>query len=207
MGTRILIAACLSIAMASVAPAGIMIQLGGMDIGYNGTNIRDAGTQNPDSLTNATFIVNNVTLGADTIGVTLDLDIPGVFNIPVIAGNVNSAANGSLYLNLGGGEYLSLTLASAVVSYIPLTSTIQFVFAGSSSAIAGQQLPYGLSLVDPVSVSFSTQITPGSLSQSGGYVTAFVAAGTGEIQGVPEPTTLSLLALYGLAALRRRRAA
>ncbi|MCY2931393.1 MAG: PEP-CTERM sorting domain-containing protein [Planctomycetota bacterium] len=114
-------------------------------------------------------------------------------------------ANGSLYLDLGSGEYLSLTLASAVVSYIPLTSTVQFVFAGAASAIAGQQLPYGLSLVDPVSVSFSTQVTPGSVSQSGGYVTAFTSAGTGEIQGIPEPTTMVVLATGGLATLVRRR--
>lgn len=205
MGTRVIVAACLSLALASVAPGGVMIQMGGIDVSYTGSNIEDMGTaQNPDPLTNATFFVNNATLGADTTGVTLDLNIPGLSNIPATGGTVSSAANGSLYLDLGGGEFISLTLKAALVSYFPMTSAIQFVFSGVSSTISGQHLPYGLSLIDPVSVSFSSQVTPGSVSQSGGYLTAFSSAGTGELQAVPEPATLSLLALGGLAARKRR---
>lgn len=201
--TRVIIAVCLSATLTSGVSAAVMIQLGGINIGYDGSRIVDAGEQNPDLLTNATFIVDNATAGVDSTEVTFDLNIPGVFNLPVGGGYVNSAANGSLHLDLGGGEHLSLTLASAVVSYMPLTSSIQFVFGGASSVIAGQQLPYDLFLIDPVSVSFSTQIVPGSISQSGGYVTGFAAAGTGEIQGIPEPATLSFLAL-GWLALRRK---
>lgn len=197
--------------LAGLAPAAsaeiIQIQLGGADFRYDGAQatVEDTGTRtSPDPLTNATFLVGGVSLGADTTGVTLDLHIPGVSNIPVAGGQVTSASGGNLDLDLGGGEYLYLTLGSTAVNYLPLTSTMRFVFVGAIATIDGQQLPHGLSLDDPVSVSFSTQVM-GPVSQSGGYVTAFASAGTGEIQGVPEPASMGLLALGGLALLRRRR--
>ena len=66
-------------------------------------------------------------------------------------------------------------------------------------------MPSGFYFVDPVSVSFSTQVS--QLTTAGGYVTRFVSAGTGELQGVPEPATLGLLAFGALVILRRRRTA
>ncbi len=186
----------------------IQIQLGGVGLRYTGNTIFDAGTADPDPLTNATFLVDGVPVGEDTSGVTLDLRIPGLANIPVGGGQVNSSAIGSLDLDLGDGEYLSLSLDTAVVTYIPLTSTIQFVFVGSTASSTGQNLPYEISIDDPIGVSFSTQITE-PISHGGGFVSVFRSAGTGEIQGfgvgIPEPATMSLLALGGLALLRRRR--
>ena len=88
----------------------IQIQMGGVNIRYDGTNIVDAGATDPDSLTNATFLVDSVSLGADTTDVTLDLLVPSVSGIPATGGQVTSAADGNLDLDLGGGEYLSLTL-------------------------------------------------------------------------------------------------
>ena len=204
----LLVGAVILVGLTQLASASLIlqIQMGGVDIRYDGTNIVSVGAPTPDPLTNATFLVDHVLVGADTSGVTLGLSIPGVSNLPVSGGQVSSAANGSLDLDLGGGQFLSLTLDSATVSYIPVFSTVYFVFVGSAATIDGQQLPYGLTLGDPVSVSFSTQMMA-PITQSGGFVSSFLAAGTGEIQGVPEPATLSLLALGGLAMLRRRKSA
>ncbi len=204
MAVLTIVAVLLTTVVASTASAAmVQIQLGGVTLSYDGSKIVDDGIADPDTLTNATFLVNDVLLGLDVTGVTLDLDIPGVSNIPMGGGQVPSAANGFLDLDLGGGEYLHLTLDSAVVNYMPVISTFQFVFAGSSSIIDEQALPYGLALSDPVSVSFSTQIS--QIANDGTYVTSFTSAGTGEIQGVPEPATLGILAFGSIAALWRKR--
>jgi hypothetical protein len=197
-----------SVMLAVLAPAAsasfIQIQLGGVDLQYDGTDIRNAGSPNPDPLTNATFLVDSVAIGADTTNVTLDLYIPGVSALPVGGGQVSSLSGGSLDLELGGGQYLELSLASAIVAYIPATSLIQFVFLGSVASIDGQDLPFDVVLAEPVSISFSTQLKA-PITQSGGLVTSFQTAGTGEIQGVPEPATLSLLVIGSLAMMWRRR--
>jgi hypothetical protein len=206
-----ILAASLLLALVAqpASAAYIQIQLGGLDLQYDGSSIYDSGTADPAPLTNATFLSDGVALGpADTSDVTLDLQIPGVLNIPAAGGSVTSASGGNLYLDLGDGEFLSLTLDVANVNYVPLTSTVQFVFAGSAASIDGQQLPYGITLGEPVSVSFSTQlIEPASyvVTQDGSFVGSFDAQGTGEIHAVPEPATLGLLGLGGLAILRRRR--
>ncbi len=195
--------------VSSASAAVIQIDLGGINIRYDGADIVDTGTvAAPDPLDTATFIKDGVTQGTDTTGVTLDLKIPGVFGIPAtggdISGTVYSAAGGYLNLNLGGGEFLSLTLDSVSIDYTLKSSTLKFIFAGSSSStIVGQSLPYGLSLDNPVSISFSTQVS--KRTSAGGYITEFVSAGTGEI--VPEPATLGLLAFGAVVLLRRRRAA
>jgi hypothetical protein len=204
--SRYMTAAVVLIGLAQAAQATlIQIQLGGVDLRYNGNQIRDfdPGNANPDPLTNATFLVDSVPVGVDTTDVTLDLLVPGVTGIPVGGGTVNSATNGSLDLDLGAGEFLSLQLDSASVTYIPATGAVNYVFIGAAAAITGQNLPFGLTLGDPVSASFSTQ-TVEPVSSSGGFVTVFTTAGTGEIQGVPEPASLALLTLGALTLLRRR---
>ena len=194
----------LAMVMVSSAPAAeIKIHLEGVNLLYNGSNVEDTNTAGYSSLPSATFFVNNVPVSADVTGVALNLSIPDVYSIPVGGGTVYSAAGGYLNLDLGGGEYLSLTLQSVAVSYTPVMDTLRFVFAGSSSTIDNQNLPSGYSLVDPVSVSFVTQIS--NLATAGGYVTSFVSTGPGDIQGVPEPATMGLLALSGLALLKRRK--
>ncbi|MHB1156663.1 MAG: PEP-CTERM sorting domain-containing protein [Phycisphaerales bacterium] len=201
-------AAGLIVLWAGLAQAAmIQIQLGGVDIQYTAQTIMDHSPDlaDPDPLTNATFLVDGAQVGVVNTGVTLNMTIPGVMNIPVGGGTVNSAAGGTFDLSLGGGDYLSLTLEQTSVTYIPVYAQINFVFAGAAAAINGQQLPFVVSIGDPVSITFSTQVVPNTITTSGGYLTGFLAAGTGEIQGVPEPATLGLLAVGGVALLSRRR--
>jgi hypothetical protein len=204
--TICMMAAVVLLGLAQAAHAQLLqIQMGGVDLRYSGNQIRDfdPGNANPDPLTNATFLLDSTQVGVDTTDVTLDLLVPGVMNIPVGGGTVNSATNGSLDLDLGSGQFLSLALDSASVTYIPATSTVNYVFIGAAAAITGQNLPFGLTLGDPVSASFSIQTTE-PVGSSGGFVTVFTTAGTGEIQGVPEPASLVLLSLGALTLLRRR---
>ena len=194
--------------VSSASAAEIRIDLGGVNIRYDGINIMDAGTvAAPDPLDTATFVKDGVTKGMDTTGVTLDLWIPGVSGIPAtgdISGTVYSAAGGYLKLDLGGGEFLSLTLDSVEIDYTLKSSTLKFILAtSSSSTIVGQSLPYDLSLGNPVSITFSTQVS--QRTSAGGYITGFLSAGTGNI--VPEPATLGLLAFGAVVLFRRRRAA
>ena len=194
------------VGMTQVASAGmIQIQLGGVDLFYTVGVVRDSGTPtSPDPLTNATFLVNGAVAGVDTTGVTLDLSIPGVLNLPAAGGSVTSALSGDLDLAFGGGYYLSLTLQSATVTNIPLTETLNIIFVASASTLDGQQLPYGITIAEPISVSFSTHTTE-PVSQSGNHITVFRSSGTGEISGTPEPATMSLLAIGGMTILMRRR--
>ena len=79
------------------------------------------------------------------------------------------------------------------------------MFAGSVALIDSQDLPFGLEIGAPVTVTLSTQTT--SVTTGGGFITSFTASGTGEIRGVivPEPSTLILAAIGLLAHLLRRR--
>ena len=74
-------------------------------------------------------------------------------------------------------------------------------FAAAVADIAGQELPFDLQIGDPVNVSFSAQLDPGSKTVSGDFISGFTARGTGEVQGtfIPEPTTALLLMLCALA--------
>lgn len=220
VGCHLKFAACLlglSVLGAQAAQGAIMIQLAGLDIGYNGSTIVDQSPNgaNPDPLTYANFIDDstNTTIGSVTSNLTLNLSIPGVLNIPVAGGSVFSSTGGTFDLDFGGGDFLSLSLGSAGITYQKIVAgplQFKFVFAGAVASIVGQHLPFQAVIGDPISVSFSTQINPGSIHDNGSYLTAFTASGTGEVRSdqysyVPEPATIGLLALGGLALIRRRR--
>lgn len=192
------------VGMTQVASATmIQIQMGGVDLFYTGGVVKDAGTSAPDPLTNATFFVDGAEIGRVTEGVTLDLRIPGVENLPTAFGSVTSSQTGTLEL-MFGDDYLNLTLQSATVTNIPLTETLNIIFIASASELSSQQLPFGITIGEPISVSFSTHTTV-PVSKSGNHITVFRSAGTGEITGVPEPATMTLLAIGGVTMLMRRR--
>ncbi|MEO2046266.1 MAG: hypothetical protein ABGX16_06795 [Pirellulales bacterium] len=140
------------------------------------------------------------TLVAPADAISADLAIE-VTDIPVGGGSGSTASPaGSLALGLAGGG-LELSLDDASVIYLS-TGFVDFVFAGALASIDGQDLPFGLVIGDPVNISFSAQIAPGSIFDNGTYLTAFVAAGTGGVTGVAVPEPMSLLLLLpGLSLL------
>ena len=119
-----------------------------------------------------------------------------------------SAGGGNLTLDIGaGGDQVVLDLDPVTVSFIDLGAGVStFVFAASTAGINSQQLPGGLEFCDPVTVSFSTQVT--SMTDDGTNITSFTSSGTGELTSVvPEPAALSmvLIGMMGLIGIRRKK--
>ena len=181
-----------------------------MNISYDGNTITEVG--NPDPLSSLVFLVDGVQAGPVlTSGIAMDLSIPGVSGLPVGGGTTTSAAGGTLDLTLPGGDFLNLELGAAEVVFVSITGTfqLQFVLGASDADVLSQSLPVDGLFGEDISVSFSTQVNSGSLTQNAGIVTGFLASGTGEIEGnlVPEPATVALLIsglLACLAFIRRR---
>lgn len=202
-------AAAIAAAVSTVGQASILqIQLGGVNLAYDGSTIVDIDPAGADMLTNATFLVDDVVVGTVVDDVALEVAISGVTGLSAVGTTtVTSLPGGDFDLLLGsGGEFLDLTLSSVSVTYVD-AGFVSFVLGASPASVVSQDLPFGLELVDQISISFSTPIVPGSLGTGGGLVTEFISAGTGEVSGdvVPEPASLALLGLGALAVAGRRR--
>jgi len=206
----------------------LQIQLGGVNIVFDGTDIDDAGSSvsgaedpaDADPLDTVTFTLDDTPVGTlvgppvGTDAIFVDIHIPGVPSIPAVGGAVTTAG-----IPTGTFDLLTTAVAPAVglaldldavhVTYVPIANNLSFVFSGSVASIDSQDLPFGLEIGAPVTVTLSTQTS--SVTIGGGFVTSFTASGTGEIRGavVPEPSALSLavVAFFGLLARSRRRRA
>ncbi len=220
------VSAFLAVASLPASAAIIDIDFTGMDLVYDGSAIYDAGSTsggsgNPadaDPLTSVIFSVDNIQVATFTSDISLDIYIPDVVNISAAPNTTTPQTTpgttaGYFDLLLGtapsAAEYLRIDLNQVSFTYLDFQGLVQFTFGATVSSSFSQLLPDGLVIGDPVTVSFSAQVVPGTITSSGAFITGFEAGGTGEIRGplVPEPTSVALTMISGLAALAfsRRR--
>jgi hypothetical protein len=209
----------------SAQAATIQIGFTGMNLAYNGSSIYDAdsiggGVGNPadaDPLGTVDFFIDGNLTGSLSTDISLDAFIPDVLNIPSAVGTINNQTTvgnpGYFDLLIGtspsAAQYLALDLGEVSVTYVDVAGQIQFLFGAAVAASNVQNLPFGLEIGDPVTLSFSAQLASGTKTTNGGFVTGFSATGTGEIRGeaIPEPSTVALLGMAAVAipvCLRRR---
>jgi len=195
------------------------IQFTGVNLSYDPNTISDAespagGTGDPndaDPLDSIQFKVGGDLKGtAFTDDIFLDVSIPGVTNLPNSGSEIVTTSVSGGYFHLlidtdpnapNAEEFLKLDIDEVTITYLNITGTVQFMFGAAVVENYSQNLPFGLEIGDPVTVSFSTQVDVGSKTIAGGFVTGFTSWGTGEVVGtfVPEPSSCVLGAI-GLAA-------
>ncbi len=197
---------CALTSVQSVA-ATIQIELTGVNVNYSDPDAGGAGTGTladagapADALTAMLFSDDGVPAGTLTSppdSLTLDFLVGGIPSIAVPAPNnstsVTAPAGGLLTLAVNSGDILDLDLDTVEVVYSRIsfsTVDIRLLFAGSVGSILSQNLPFGLNVDDPVTVSFNLQ---GTISESGGFLTGFTGSGTGLLTApVPEPSSIFL---------------
>ncbi|GMU84239.1 MAG: hypothetical protein AMXMBFR47_41090 [Planctomycetota bacterium] len=205
------------------ATADTIIEFTGMNLVYNGSSLVDAGSaaggvRNPtdaDALATVDFFSNGSLVGSLDSDISLDILIPDVVNIPAGA-NVHyqqtTPGNPGFFDLLIGtsplaSEFLQLDLENVSIVYSDISGLARFTFGAAIAESSSQNLPFGLTMTDPITVSFSAQVDPATLTSAGGFITGFEAFGTGEFaEAIPEPASLALLMLGAAAGLRRRSA-
>jgi len=206
---------------AAGADAGILIQFTGMNLVYDGSALYDAGSTSggladpadADSLISVDFFDNGVLVGSLSSDIALDVFIPGVVGIPAAPGTVfndtTAGDPGFFDLLIGtsplASEFLIVDLNSVNVTYVDISGQVEFVFGAALASTFAQNLPFGLVMEDPLTVSFSAQVDPGSITSAGGFITGFTASGTGEYQAVPAPGAAIVLGAGAFGAMARRR--
>jgi hypothetical protein len=215
--------AILALIAAPLSAATIEIGFTGLDLAYDGSAIYDAGSTNggngdpadADPLATVDIFVDGSPVANFTTNIAADVYIPDVTPIPVGAGVTNITTPGTTlgYFDVlfGTGspvsEFILVDLDEVNITYLDVAGIVQFTFGAAVSDVFAQSLPLGYVMGDPVTVTFSAQVVPGSLTSSGNTVTGFDLFGTGSIQGplVPEPGTCLLAAMGLMAGVIRRR--
>ncbi|KAA0214517.1 MAG: hypothetical protein DYG94_10290 [Leptolyngbya sp. PLA3] len=206
----------------SIASADVVIEFTGMNLVYDGSSLYDAGSAaggsadpaDADGLASADFFLNGLQVGALSSDISLDVYVPNLVGIPSTAGTstiINTGGAGFFDLLIGtsplASQFLLVDVSSVAITYIDVAGILQFTFGGAVADSFAQNLPYGLMVGNPLTVSFSAQIDQGTLTSDGGFITGFRASGTGEFRGeaVPTPGSIALVALGVPAVIRRRR--
>lgn len=218
-----LLAMALLFATSSQA-ATLEIQISGLDLQYDGTNIFDAGVHNTvgvgdpaqsDTLTLLDFYIDGNLVGSQNADVFADIYIKDVLNIPVGGGAIVSAGNGGAFgidlLTENQTPGWGLALQIDTLQFFYTGAEISITVAGLASSLWAQDLPFGLEFDpnQPITIVLSSAALS-NVTDAGGFLTGFDAAGTGNVAGVlvPEPSSM-LLAGLGIAAVglayRRRR--
>jgi hypothetical protein len=210
--------ACLT----STARADLEIEFSGLDLVYDGSSLYDGGSSSggfadpadADPLTSMHIFADGSLAGSLTSDISADIFIPDVLLIPAGPGTFYHEATpgnpGFFDLLIGtsplASEFLLVDLESVDIAYLDSAGLAQFTFGAAVSSTFAQNLPFGLEIGEPITVSFSAQVDPASLTQDGGFITGFEADGTGEVGGVliPEPATALLLLTGAMAGFRRR---
>ena len=221
-GIAIALASGAALGCAPSALADVRIAFTGMNLVYDGASLYDAGgivggIANPaeaDPLATVDFFDSNTLVGSLTSDVSLDFRIDGIANIPAAPNTTYTTAatpnSGFFDLLLGtaplaaGG--LLVDIQSVSVTYTDIAGIVEFVFAGGIGSSPAQNLPFGLQVADPITISISAQVLAPSITSDGGFITGFQAFGTGEYRAaaIPAPATAAVLGL-GVLATRRRR--
>lgn len=224
--SNLLFAGLLGVVASTQAIGGtIQIELTGVNINYFDADgggagsgmLTDAGAP-ADALSAILFSTDTVPVGtlvSPTDSLTLDMLVDSFPSIALPAPNsstsVTTTTGGSLTLAVNAGTILDLDLTTVEVVYSSIISNvfdIHVLFAGSIGNVASQNLPFGLTAADPVTVTFTLQ---GTSTATGGFLTSFTGSGTGVLTApVPVPGAIWLFG-SGLTCLvtcaRRRKGA
>jgi|GEM_PF-631779 len=201
------------------------IQFTGVNLSYANNTISDAtdpngGTGDPndaDPLDSIQINKDGVPVHSVlTSDIFLDVSIPGVMNLKkndtsTVVTTAGDAGYFHLLVGPNAENFLKLETQKMTITYLNITNSVelQFLFGAAIVENYTQNLPFGLEIGDPVSVSFSTKVDEGSIVPPvGEFVTDFTSWGTGEVVGtfVPEPSScvLGAIGLAASCACRRR---
>src|SRR5690606_20158736 len=126
-----------------------------------------------DPVTSMDFSIDGSPVGSLSSDIYVDIAIPDVTGISDAPGNVQNiltpgTSSGIFDLLIGSSplasEYLVIELGQVNVTYVDVANVVQFSFGAAVSDVFAQNLPFALQVGDPITISFSAQLSPGTLT-------------------------------------------